>query len=398
MLTLEQRTCLVCDGRAKTTLHQQQLVCPDKGCTYSGYDVVACRDCGFVYAAETLGQHELDAHYRGDAYKVANETEVTGEPEVDKTRLRVTCDYLLPHLNKGANILDVGCGTGFLLGLLRAKGWEDGTGIDQSEAVVQYGRERHGLELEVGSIYDFTGGPFDLVTACHILEHLSDVSAFLRRLRQLLTPSGLLYIEVPNAGDFERFADPVAVHDSPFIRDLFTHFTPEHINFFSAASLRNLMGHFGFVEADCTEMPSGVLASLWRKGPGSAKRAELIKDVETPEAIVRYARLTQAIQSQAVAAIRGIASSGREVFVWGAGLHTQRLLANGELAEVNIRAFVDSDPIYRGGLLFGRRILTPPQINEELPILISSYRAEQTITAAARHMGLTNELLTLYSS
>src|SRR5690242_1319845 len=73
MLRFEQRACLVCDGRATMPLHRQSLVGPDKGCTYAGYDVVACCDCGFVYAAETLGQHELDDHYGGEAYKVGNE-------------------------------------------------------------------------------------------------------------------------------------------------------------------------------------------------------------------------------------------------------------------------------------------------------------------------------------
>ena len=350
MLRLEQRACVVCDCREKITLHEQPLVLPDRGCTYAGYDVVACRKCGFVYAAETLGQRELDQHYQGDAYKIANDTELTGEPDADKTRLTTTCNYLVPHLSEDVRILDVGCGTGFLLELLSANGFRNCTGIDQSAAIVEYGRKCRGVRLEVGSIYEFKGGPFDLITACHILEHLSDVSTFVRRIDELLSPSGLLYLEVPNAGDFERFADPVAVHDCPFIRDLFTHFTPEHINFFSAASLRNFMKRFGFIEINCTAMPSGVLASLWRKGTDSEKAAEIRKDLETPRKVVRYAKLAEAIQSRALAKIHRLACSGQEVFVWGAGLHTQRLLANGGLAHVKIRAFVDSDPIYHGAI------------------------------------------------
>ena len=84
MRKLEQRGCVVCDCRENITLYQQPLVLPDRGCTYAGYDVVACKECGFVYAAETLGRRELDEHYQGNAYKVANDTEVAGEPEVDK--------------------------------------------------------------------------------------------------------------------------------------------------------------------------------------------------------------------------------------------------------------------------------------------------------------------------
>ena len=54
-----------------------------------------------------------------------------------------------------------------------------------------------------------------------------------------------------------------------------------------------------------------------------------------------------------------VAESGREILVWGAGLHTQRLLATGGLDRANIRAFIDRDPIYHGATLAGRPIIAP---------------------------------------
>jgi 2-polyprenyl-3-methyl-5-hydroxy-6-metoxy-1,4-benzoquinol methylase len=186
---------------------------------------------------------------------------------------------------------------------------------NQSPTVSEAGRSRYGVAITTGSIFDFNPGEFDAVTVCHVVEHIADLAAFLSRLRTLVSPQGFVYIEVPNAGDFERFADPQSVVESIYIRDLFTHFTPEHVNFFSVISLRNLMRHFGFDEVACTCTPLGAIASVWR-------RSRVDQDVETAGAVTRYAEHAREFQRRALERIREVAASGHEVFVWGAGLHT----------------------------------------------------------------------------
>jgi hypothetical protein len=64
-----------------------------------------------------------------------------------------------------------------------------------------------------------------------------------------------------------RFADPQSPGEWMYLRDLYTHFTPEHVNFFSLVSLRNLMLRHGFDEVRCEAHPLGVIAyetkSIW---------------------------------------------------------------------------------------------------------------------------------------
>jgi len=140
-----------------------------------------------------------------------------------------------------------------------------------------------------GQHFDFNPGEFDAVTVCHVVEHITDLAAFLSRLRTLVSPRGFVYIEVPNAGDFERFADPQSVAESIYIRDLFTHFTPEHVNFFSVVSLRNLMRRYGFDEVACTGTPLGAIASVWR-------RSRVDQDTDTAGAVARYAEHSHELQ------------------------------------------------------------------------------------------------------
>ncbi len=95
-------------------------------------------------------------------------------------------------------VLDVGCGTGGLLRQLAAEGiGERWLGFDQSEAMVQ---RAQALADEAGRDINYRlgdilappceGARFDLVFACHMLYHVSDMSGAVRNCSQLLSPQG----------------------------------------------------------------------------------------------------------------------------------------------------------------------------------------------------------------
>ena len=96
--------------------------------------------------------------------------------------------------------LDVGCGSGGALGVARALGWEV-TGVEVDEAAAEKAT-RFTAEIHVGDMLSapFAARRFDVVTAFHVLEHVPDPVAVLRRMLRWLTPDGLLIVEVPNAG------------------------------------------------------------------------------------------------------------------------------------------------------------------------------------------------------
>jgi hypothetical protein len=105
------------------------------------------------------------------------------------------------------------------------------------------------------------------------------------------------------------------------------------------------------------------------------------------------------MQKGALERIAQLAESGVEVLVWGAGLHTQRLLASGGLARVNIRGFIDSDPAYQGTVLAGKPVLKPEEIAPVggcPPIVISSWKAQGAILRTMQSMGLPNRPILLY--
>jgi ubiquinone/menaquinone biosynthesis C-methylase UbiE len=104
-----------------------------------------------------------------------------------------------PQMRGGASSLDIGCGTGGLVGKLADEGFE-AMGIDRSRGSILKAQEVFpesafdccGIEPLVAQ-----GRQFDLITLSHVLEHVKDDVGFLRALRPLFKPDGKLYIEVP---------------------------------------------------------------------------------------------------------------------------------------------------------------------------------------------------------
>ncbi len=97
-------------------------------------------------------------------------------------------------------LLDVGCGGGLFLRMMRERGYK-GVGLDFSLGAAGVAWEVNEVPTVCGSL---THAPLPdescaAVTMFHVLEHLYDPSAYLLAAHRLLKPDGRLIIQVPNA-------------------------------------------------------------------------------------------------------------------------------------------------------------------------------------------------------
>jgi SAM-dependent methyltransferase len=103
----------------------------------------------------------------------------------------------LPRASPRLRILDVGCGTGAMLGVLSSLGQV--TGIDSSREALRYCQRRghRHLVLAQAQGLPIPRGAADVITALDLLEHIADDGAAAAEFARALRPGGLLVITVP---------------------------------------------------------------------------------------------------------------------------------------------------------------------------------------------------------
>lgn len=112
---------------------------------------------------------------------------------------RQTYAFLRRHARPPGLLLDLGCGDGTVLYLARRDGWEV-QGVELFPEQTALVRERLGLPVVTSDILAYDGQPasWDVVILTHVIEHLSDPLAALRKIRALLKPGGVGVLEFPN--------------------------------------------------------------------------------------------------------------------------------------------------------------------------------------------------------
>jgi 2-polyprenyl-3-methyl-5-hydroxy-6-metoxy-1,4-benzoquinol methylase len=108
--------------------------------------------------------------------------------------------YLVPHLDPGLNLLDVGCGPGTItVDLARRLTPGRVTGIDASEEIIEraaglaFDEGVHNVAFQVGDVYalDFPDETFDMVHAHQVLQHVANPVAAMKEIRRVLKPGGV---------------------------------------------------------------------------------------------------------------------------------------------------------------------------------------------------------------
>lgn len=101
--------------------------------------------------------------------------------------------------SRQGKLLDVGCGGGQFLALMRDFGWEV-LGVEPDVEAAKLAKERFRVPVLVGTL-DKAGlldESFDAVSLNHVIEHVHDPIELLRECRRVVKPAGRVVVLTPN--------------------------------------------------------------------------------------------------------------------------------------------------------------------------------------------------------
>jgi 2-polyprenyl-3-methyl-5-hydroxy-6-metoxy-1,4-benzoquinol methylase len=106
---------------------------------------------------------------------------------------------LIMRYRRSGKLLEVGCGLGHVLANLEDD--FETYGIDVSEYGIEQARKntpKSQLRVATAEQIGELPGPFDVIAAFHVVEHLEDPLAVLQECARMTTPGGLLVYATPN--------------------------------------------------------------------------------------------------------------------------------------------------------------------------------------------------------
>lgn len=198
--------CIICHAPAPVPIEAYSSlprVGSDSRPLAPGGRLVRCEQCGAVQKpVDDLFLAECEAIYA--SYVMYGQSSDGAEPKVfdhaacgRSTRLMEAVGGAV-ELTETGRLLDVGCGNGNLLrafGRLRPQWSMAGLELDDRHGeVVEHICGKGGLLI--GDLAD-VDGRFDVITAMHVLEHVTEPVKFLGQVRDRLTAGGMVVIQLP---------------------------------------------------------------------------------------------------------------------------------------------------------------------------------------------------------
>ncbi len=174
-------------------------------------------NCGVVFQKDKPAHNCYDKVYKA-SYELAKESKIRGQHAAK------TFAPLIEEATFGRMLLDVGFNTHYVMDFFRERGWI-AWGIDDNKDLVGEGKiykgnfETHDFSpnIDKEKLKSLTGKEeirrtFDLIWMSHVLEHFDNPILALQKAYDLLSPTGIIYIAVP---DIDFIKDKTGVSQFP---------------------------------------------------------------------------------------------------------------------------------------------------------------------------------------
>jgi SAM-dependent methyltransferase len=245
--------------------------------------VVECKNCRLIRLEPRPSPAELDSYYPPEYWFDPDADHASRiEEAYRRFVLRDHVNFVTRAVENSAErglVVDVGCGGGLLLRMLRERGLPV-LGLEKSHRAASTAWSRNRVAVVCGNLSEspIERGTCAVVTMFHVLEHLHDPVSYIRSARDLLLPNGRLVIQVPNASSWQflMFGEHWNGVD-----------VPRHLVNYRQRDLENLLGYCGFEVVrrkhfSLRDNPAGFASSI---APGLDPMARRVRKIQESPAL-----------------------------------------------------------------------------------------------------------------
>jgi SAM-dependent methyltransferase len=178
------------------------------GTTEKQFRVVRCGECGLLRLDPQPPADELKRYYPANYWFAPDETTASRMEEayrrlVLRDHVRFVARAMRDSRARGP-LLDVGCGGGLFLGMMRERGFRVlGLDFSREAAGIAWRRQQAPAVCAMLERAPFAAARVAAISMFHVLEHLYDPGAYLRASFELLAPDGRIVVQVPNAASWQ---------------------------------------------------------------------------------------------------------------------------------------------------------------------------------------------------
>lgn len=160
-----------------------------------------CNNCGLVQQTEIPTNENLKIYYSHDYRKDYKDTYFPKLKHVYRAGLIALgrINFLQKKLpnNRKLTLLDIGAGGGEFVYLASKRGF-DAIGIEPDEEYSSFSKQEYGVDIKTIMLGELVPTSADVVTLFHVYEHMNNPDAVIRKIAQVLSNDGFLFVEVPN--------------------------------------------------------------------------------------------------------------------------------------------------------------------------------------------------------
>lgn len=195
-----------------------------------------CANCQLIFTNPRPKEDNIASYYESESYISHQDKSKNLTDLLYKLVRNYTIKQKVSLLNQltptKGKLLDIGCGTGYLLAGAQQNGWHV-TGIEPGKVARKLARKK-GL-LVHKNLDTLDNQKFDCISLFHVLEHIHELRKNLKKIIKHLKDNGHLLIAVPNVSswDAQHYGAEWAAWD-----------VPRHLYHFNRKSFQTLTEEF----------------------------------------------------------------------------------------------------------------------------------------------------------